>query len=105
VPSVLGALWSVNRLEMESVLREVCQRVLHEKGTAKPVLRQRAEGLKVLGRIFRATAKEAAQAYALQQQISAAMAAAAAAAGAAAPADAEPATAAGAASAGAEASP
>ena len=89
---MLGALWSVNRLEMESVLREVCQRMLHEKGTPKPVLRQRAEGLKVLGRIFRTTAKEAAQAYALQQQISAAMAAAAAAAGAAGPADTEPAT-------------
>ena len=76
-------------MEMESVLREVCANVLTDPTAAKPVLRARAEGLKTLGRIFRATARAAGKPPAIEQLmtgIGAAAAAASAAGNAAAPA-------------------
>jgi hypothetical protein len=96
--AVIGALWSVNKMEIESILRDVCANVLQDPRAAKPVQLARAEGLKCLGRIFRATAKQAAARHAaiLQQHMAAAAAAATAAAAAApapAPAPAPPAAA------------
>lgn len=50
---VLGALWAGSRLEIQGILRHVCDRVLHDKSATAEVRHQRAEGLKIMGNIFR----------------------------------------------------
>lgn len=52
---VLGALWAGSRLEIQGILRHVCDRVLYDKSTPLAVRRQRAVGLKIIGNIFRKT--------------------------------------------------
>ncbi|CAG8448730.1 13570_t:CDS:2 [Ambispora leptoticha] len=41
-----------SKLEVESVLREVCDRVLTDTKVQKAILRKRAEGLKIIGSIY-----------------------------------------------------
>jgi hypothetical protein len=48
----LTALWKGSKLEVEGVLREVCDQVLSEPGVNKGVLRKRAEGLKIIGAVY-----------------------------------------------------
>ncbi|KAJ3222910.1 hypothetical protein HK099_001762 [Clydaea vesicula] len=48
----LETLWRGSKLEVESVLREVCDKVLDDKTCSREILRRRAEALSVLGNIF-----------------------------------------------------
>jgi hypothetical protein len=48
----MQALWKGSKLEVEGVLREVCDRVLNDPGVSKDELRLRAEGLKIIGEIY-----------------------------------------------------
>ncbi|TPX71691.1 hypothetical protein SpCBS45565_g00756 [Spizellomyces sp. 'palustris'] len=49
----LEALWRGSKLEVEAVLREVCDKVLGEETeTSKEVRRRRAEALRVLGQVY-----------------------------------------------------
>jgi hypothetical protein len=52
---ILLASWRGTRFEVVQVLREVCDRVLKEKGVPEPVLLNRARGLFFLGAIFKST--------------------------------------------------
>ncbi|CAG8513726.1 22620_t:CDS:2 [Rhizophagus irregularis] len=48
----LTALWKGSKLEVEGVLREVCDRVLSDNKANKLVLRKRAEALKIIGTVY-----------------------------------------------------
>ncbi|KAI9475834.1 MAG: X-domain of DnaJ-containing-domain-containing protein [Benjaminiella poitrasii] len=48
----LQAIWRGSKLEVESVLREVCDRVLSDPTVPKHTLRNRAIGLKIIGNIY-----------------------------------------------------
>ncbi|CAG8653811.1 9718_t:CDS:2, partial [Racocetra persica] len=48
----LTALWKGSKLEVEGVLREVCDRVLSDPSVSKTVLKKRAEGLKIIGAVY-----------------------------------------------------
>ncbi|CAG8683575.1 4356_t:CDS:2 [Funneliformis caledonium] len=48
----LTALWKGSKLEVEGVLREVCDRVLSDSKESKEVLIKRAEGLKIIGAVY-----------------------------------------------------
>ncbi|KAI8084334.1 X-domain of DnaJ-containing-domain-containing protein [Gilbertella persicaria] len=48
----LKAIWRGSKLEVESVLREVCDRVLSDPTVSRETLRQRAYGLKIIGTIY-----------------------------------------------------
>ncbi|CAG8721509.1 15149_t:CDS:2, partial [Acaulospora morrowiae] len=48
----LTALWKGSKLEVESVLREVCDNVLSDPSVPKPTARRRAEGLKIIGSVY-----------------------------------------------------
>jgi hypothetical protein len=48
----LETLWKGSKLEVESVLREVCDRVLSDPAVPKSVLRKRAEALKIVGSVY-----------------------------------------------------
>ncbi|CAG8729465.1 531_t:CDS:2 [Cetraspora pellucida] len=48
----LTALWKGSKLEVESVLREVCDRVLSDPNVSKTILKKRAEGLKIIGAVY-----------------------------------------------------
>uniref|UniRef100_A0A1D1XJY5 Putative J domain-containing protein C3E7.11c n=1 Tax=Anthurium amnicola TaxID=1678845 RepID=A0A1D1XJY5_9ARAE len=48
----LTALWKGSKLEVEGVLREVCDRVLSDSNVPKDVLRKRAEALKIIGVVY-----------------------------------------------------
>lgn len=47
------ALWQGSKLEVESVLRSVCDKVLSEPTCDKVLLRRRAEGLSYIGEIYK----------------------------------------------------
>lgn len=47
------ALWQGSKLEVESVLRSVCDRVLSDPQCDKEILRRRAEGLIIIGDIYK----------------------------------------------------
>ena len=47
------AIWRLGKLEVESTLRKVCEVVLNEKSTSKDISKRRAEGLKIIGKIFK----------------------------------------------------
>lgn len=49
----LSTLFRVGKLEVETVLRKVCEKVLTEPGKSAVVLRKRAEGLRLLGKIYK----------------------------------------------------
>ncbi|KAJ3194776.1 hypothetical protein HDU67_004596 [Dinochytrium kinnereticum] len=48
----LEALWRGSKLEVESVLREVCDRVLGDEKIGKEVRKRRIEALRVLGSVY-----------------------------------------------------
>ncbi|KAG9291423.1 hypothetical protein G9A89_021841 [Geosiphon pyriformis] len=48
----LMALWKGSKLEVESILREVCDRVLSDSRLPKPLLKKRAQGLKIIGEVY-----------------------------------------------------
>ncbi|KAI9258509.1 X-domain of DnaJ-containing-domain-containing protein [Sporodiniella umbellata] len=49
---VLDTIWKGSKLEAESVLREVCDRVLTDSSVSKETLKSRATGLKIIGSIY-----------------------------------------------------
>ncbi|EIE90489.1 hypothetical protein RO3G_15200 [Rhizopus delemar RA 99-880] len=52
IRSVLDAIWKGSKLEVESVLRDVCDRVLTDPTAPKETLKSRAVGLKIIGSIY-----------------------------------------------------
>ncbi|CAG8500684.1 7095_t:CDS:2 [Paraglomus occultum] len=48
----LETLWKGSKLEVESVLREVCDRVLSDPTVPKSIQRKRAEALKIVGSVY-----------------------------------------------------
>jgi hypothetical protein len=48
----LDAIWKGSKLEVESVLRDVCDRVLTDPTAPKETLKSRAIGLKIIGSIY-----------------------------------------------------
>ncbi|KAK9761971.1 DnaJ-like protein [Basidiobolus ranarum] len=48
----MHAIWRGSKLEVESVLRDVCDTVLRDPSCTKPVLKRRAQALKMVGQIF-----------------------------------------------------
>ena len=54
----LAALFKSAKLEVESVLREVCERVLTEKGLSEIQLERRAEALQILGEVYASIRKD-----------------------------------------------
>ncbi|KAI9015177.1 X-domain of DnaJ-containing-domain-containing protein [Gaertneriomyces semiglobifer] len=57
----IEALWRGSKLEVEGVLREVCDKVLGEEGIPKEVRRRRAEALKILGQVYESTRRDESQ--------------------------------------------
>lgn len=55
VGKIIGTLWVGTKIETQSVLRAVCDRVLHDKSVHLSVRVKRAEALKIMGDIFRKT--------------------------------------------------
>lgn len=54
----LAALFKGAKLEVESVIREVCDRILSEKGFSETQLERRADGLQILGEVYLSIKKE-----------------------------------------------
>jgi len=48
----LQAIWRGSKLEVEGVLRDVCDKVLSDPKIAKEVQRKRAMGLKIIGSVY-----------------------------------------------------
>ncbi|KAJ2582263.1 DnaJ-like protein [Coemansia sp. RSA 1836] len=48
----LEVLWKTGRLEIESILRNTCNAVLHDKNVDKRILRRRAVALKAMGDVY-----------------------------------------------------
>lgn len=69
---VLAAAWNGSRFEITSVLREVCDRVLYEKGVPLAKRIERAQALIIIGRIFKdtfRTPEEAAEAQLFEELV------------------------------------
>ena len=49
---VMEAIWNASALDIESTIRKVCDKVLHDFAVSKEVRGRRARGLEVLGKIF-----------------------------------------------------
>ena len=68
LPHILSALWSTTSVDIESTLRHVCFKVVHDASVAPPRRARRAEALLLLGKMFQRTtsndidAKDAASA-------------------------------------------
>lgn len=56
---MLAAAWSGSKLEIQSKLREVCDNVLHDKSVPSRKRLERAEALKMIGRIYKDTVRSA----------------------------------------------
>ena len=52
LPHFLEALWNASALDIESTLRHVCDKVLHDFSVSKPKRGKRGEALAALGKIF-----------------------------------------------------
>lgn len=61
VGKMIGALWVGTRAESQSILREVCDKVLHDKSIPLKERVKRAEGLKIMGGVFRDTQRTEAE--------------------------------------------
>jgi len=49
----IEALWQGSKLEVESVLKSVCDRILGDKSLDSLEKKRRADGLKIIGEIYR----------------------------------------------------
>jgi hypothetical protein len=67
LPLMLDAMWSANLLDIENMLRRVCQRVLKDPAASKPLRKLRAEALREAGTIFMA-AQRATEGTGTEQQ-------------------------------------
>jgi len=47
------SMWKVARLDIESAIREACEEVMRDTSVDKPSRRRRAEGIKLIGKIWR----------------------------------------------------
>lgn len=56
---MLAAAWSGSKLEIKTKLREVCEKVLHDKRVSSRKRVERAEALKMIGRIYKDTVRTA----------------------------------------------
>jgi hypothetical protein len=56
----LQALWKGSKLEVESVLREVCDTILTDTKVSRETLRKRALALKIVGQVYQRTKGEKA---------------------------------------------
>jgi curved DNA-binding protein CbpA len=56
---MLAAAWSGSKLEIQTKLREVCDNVLHDKSVPSRKRLERAEALKIIGRIYKDTVRSA----------------------------------------------
>ncbi|TPX33482.1 hypothetical protein SmJEL517_g03602 [Synchytrium microbalum] len=54
----LETLWRGSKLEVEAVLREVCDKVLGDESVPAAIRRRRADGLKALGAVFRSVKRD-----------------------------------------------
>lgn len=54
---ILAAAWNGSRFEIQSVLREVCDAVLHDKTVSAAERSDRAQGLIIIGDVFRKTTR------------------------------------------------
>lgn len=54
----LETLWRGSKLEVEAVLREVCDKVLGDATVTSAMRRRRAEGLKALGQVFKSVKRD-----------------------------------------------
>lgn len=54
----LAALFKGAKLEVESVIREVCDRILHEKNVSEKELDNRAAALEILGEVYSSIKKD-----------------------------------------------
>lgn len=54
---ILAAAWNGSRFEIQSVLREVCDAVLHDKSVSAAERCDRAQGLIIIGDVFRKTTR------------------------------------------------
>ena len=63
---VLAAVWMGSRFEVQSVLREVCDQVLHDKKVPLAKRLDRARGLVLIGRIFKETKRTAEESETVQ---------------------------------------
>jgi len=48
----LLAMWRMNKLDIEATIRGVCELVLHDPSVDMIIRTKRAEGMRMLGRIF-----------------------------------------------------
>jgi len=55
----MNALWKGSKLEVESVIRSVCDKVLDDTAIPKDLCKKRADGLKIVGDIYQKAAAEA----------------------------------------------
>ncbi|ORX92770.1 DnaJ-domain-containing protein [Basidiobolus meristosporus CBS 931.73] len=55
----LNAIWRGSKLEVESVIRDVCDKVLGDRSCPRPVIKKRAQALKMIGHIFEKVKAEA----------------------------------------------
>jgi len=55
----LSTLWKVGKLEIESVIRMVCEGILTDKTMEKSLLKKRGKALLALGEVYSKVAKEA----------------------------------------------
>jgi hypothetical protein len=54
----LAALFKGAKLEVESIIREVCERILNEKGFSEAQLERRAAALLILGEVYLSVKKD-----------------------------------------------
>lgn len=50
----MQTFFRLGKLEIEGILRRVCEEVLRDEKVAKPILKKRAEALRTLGRLYKA---------------------------------------------------
>eukprot|EP01098_Paradermamoeba_levis_P000472 TRINITY_DN1047_c0_g1_i5.p1 TRINITY_DN1047_c0_g1~~TRINITY_DN1047_c0_g1_i5.p1 ORF type:complete len:550 (+),score=232.82 TRINITY_DN1047_c0_g1_i5:52-1701(+) len=52
-------IWKLGKMEIEMMLRRVCEKIMEDKKVAKEVLKKRAEAVKIIGEVFSKIGKRA----------------------------------------------